>query len=155
MRTSSFLGSGIVAIAVVALAVVLVVLQLGDGYARGYNNPSKRDFWVKTEALSCVVNVIDDYIKLGRNPVLVYFDLCPRVEPSAEEVIPYGSNVLPHIDIQEKEKMNDEIASFYILTTAELVCVGRLWREQALREHRNIDAVPATRVDLSLCGQRE
>lgn len=108
-------------------------------------------FWVKTTSLECVIRMIDGYRQLGKDPVLVFFDICPRLEPNTEEELSYATNSLPHISVNQP-RHNETLKLVFPFRLSELDCLKNMADTNKLFTlQKKIQGFNATMIDISSC----
>lgn len=77
------------------------------------------------DRLQCVIENADNYLALNKDPILVFFDLCPKVEPSTEEFVKFATNSLPSIKLADGTQTVD-VTRVAALRKSDIECLVRM-----------------------------
>jgi hypothetical protein len=97
---------------------------------------------------------LDAYRVLAKDPVMVFLELCPRVNPTAADLAAMATNALPSIPIRSQAS---DFKRVLVLRHRELDCLKRHGRD-LLRPVASDGAETRAgqrelvRLDLSACG---
>jgi hypothetical protein len=77
---------------------------------------------VSPDRLSCLVANYDKYLATDDDPILIFLDACPRVQPTKAELMASASNSVP--SVKEKDPASTTADSIIALRKSELKCLA-------------------------------
>ncbi len=111
---------------------------------------SKDTFWVETLALECVLSQINAYLALEKDPIIVFLDLCPKIEPNIDDILVRARNSFPEIKESSDESRSISITRIMALSRKELVCLSQMFSEGSLSKPQHIKEIDITETKISL-----
>lgn len=104
---------------------------------------------VRASAIHCVIEHISNYMNVGKDPLVVWLDLCPIAEPSPSDMARIAENTLPTIRTLSG---NSKPVRILVLRREHLKCIQQQ-TEKALQPLSLADS-EFLRLDLTACGDR-
>lgn len=107
------------------------------------------EFYVKEVSLQCVATHINDYLTLDQDPVLIFFDVCPKTIPSDDDVLDGAVNsLLPSVKVQAEVKKLVGV-KMWPLRKNELLCIKDKWLRN---DYQKITSGEESLVKVTLSG---
>lgn len=133
-------------------SVIFVISLVFVSSVIANDTDTKNTFLVETSALECVLSVIDEFLALEKDPVLVFFDLCPKVQPSTNEILKNATNSLPGIKKAEVPH-GESVVRIIALSREEIMCLSQMASDRTFPKSRQLQGTKifVTKVSFENC----
>lgn len=131
---------------------VILILSLLFAFNVTANDDLNNTFWVKTSSLKCVLSRVDEYLALEKDPIIVFFDICPNIQPSTKEILKVSKNSLPKIK-NSSVPDSESVVQIIALSREELMCLSQMDPDGTILESLKMPGTEifATKISLENC----
>ena len=118
-------------------------------------SPAQELLMVRVSQIRCVVDHIENYLRVERDPLVIFLDLCPMADPSQRDIASLATNTLPTIARRQEQS---PVSRVLVLRKSQVNCLYDQYDEVL----RPVDTDEVTTgvlnddlawIDVSVCDQ--
>lgn len=119
-----------------------------EAFAPAANAQSSDVYELRSKDIICLTSNASAYLDQDKDPMLIFLEICPRVEPTMDELLSASTNALP--DIAVESIIDEQPASIISLRKKALNCLVGKYKSGDYTTTSS-DGDPLIQIDLGDC----